>query len=211
MFTGGPAKKAAAQNRGLYQAYGQQGETFLDRGYERSTEAMARGIEAFAPLSAKYGAGTDLYLDALGVNGAEGTGRARAAFTTSPGYDFTVSQGLEGINRRRAGAGMLASGNADIDAINLTTGLANQEHGNWLNRLGGLISPELSAAQGKAAGYGQLAQLGMTDAQNRVNLLGNVTGGQASANTQAAQAQMQGSANLWGLGMNLAKLFAGGM
>ena len=110
---------------------------------------------------------------------------------------------------------MLASGNADIDAINLTTGLANQDFGNWLSRLGATISPELAAtsgaAAGRAAGYGGLANLGMTDATNRVNLAGNVTGGQANSNTQAAQAQMQGGANLWGLGMQLGKLFAGGL
>jgi hypothetical protein len=42
-------------------------------------------------------------------------------------------------------------------------------------------------------------------ANNIANLGTNTTNGITGQNTQAANAEMQGSSNLWGLGMNLAK------
>lgn len=110
---------------------------------------------AFTPLSdlaGKYGGGTSLYLDALGVNGAEGNTRATEAFTPSLAYNFNMDQGLEAINRRRNAGGMLASGNADRDAQEYGAGLASREQAAWLDRLGGLINPELQATSGAATG-----------------------------------------------------------
>jgi len=54
----------------------------LDAGTAGSTRLFDDARAPYAPLSAlgrKYGAGTDLYLDALGVNGAAGSARAAAA------------------------------------------------------------------------------------------------------------------------------------
>lgn len=133
---------------------------YLDQGLR---DALARsggagaGFESLAGLGKKYGAGTDLYMDALGINGAEGNTRATSAFQPSMGYNFNLDQGLEAINRRRNAGGMLASGNADRDAQVFGAGLASQEQNNWLNRLQGLVSPELQATQGAAQGNAGLA------------------------------------------------------
>jgi hypothetical protein len=65
-------------------------------------------------------------------------------------------------------------------------------------------------AAGQAAGYGAKAGLFSTDAQNRVNLRGNVAGGIANSNNAAAQAQMNASGQFWNGLMALGGNVAGG-
>lgn len=144
-LTQGFAGATGAIGAGTNQALG-----YLDAGNTAALGRLDNAAGVYAPLSAKYGAGTDLYLNSLGVNGAAGNGAALSAFQAGPGYGFQLDQGLDAINRRRNAAGMLNSGNADRDAQVYGQGLANQEYGNWQNRLAGLVSPELAAAQGQA-------------------------------------------------------------
>ena len=99
----------------------------------RNTSNAALG--EFDPYTAGGGAAAGLYGDALGLGGADGTTRATGAFQTSPGYNFMVDQGLQALDRRAASRGMLASGNNQIDTLGYVSGLANQEYGNWLDRL----------------------------------------------------------------------------
>jgi hypothetical protein len=83
------------------------------------TDLTANG-GAFKPLSdlaSQYGQGAGLYADALGINGQQGNQRATSAFQTGPGYDFTLNQGIDALNRRANAAGMLQGGNANRDAI----------------------------------------------------------------------------------------------
>lgn len=82
-------------------------------------------------------AASGLYSDSMGVNGAGGNARAVEAFQVGPGYQFALNQGLDSLDRRAASRGMLASGNNSIDTINYSQGLANQEFGNWQDRLAG--------------------------------------------------------------------------
>lgn len=177
LFGGDAAAEAAEKQRAMLDATGKQGRSDIDAGLTAGTGYITGGTktargdigqgytdaqgfltgagQSFAPLSAlgqKYGAGTDLYLDALGVRGAEGNTRAGAAFQPSGAYNFNLDQGLEAINRRRNAGGMLNSGNADRDAQEFGAGLASNEYGGWLDRLGGLVSPELSATSGAATG-----------------------------------------------------------
>src|SRR6185295_11520820 len=90
--------------------------------------------------------------DATGVNGAEGRARATDAFTAAPGYQYALDQGIDAINRRANKAGMLASGNADRDAIGYATNLANQNYQQWLQNLSPYNNLSLSATQGAATG-----------------------------------------------------------
>ncbi|MDQ5960570.1 MAG: hypothetical protein QG592_1653, partial [Pseudomonadota bacterium] len=170
-------------------------------------------LGAYTPLSdlaGQYRQGTDLYLNALGVNGPAGTQAAQDAFTSSPGYQFSLDQGLDAINRRRATGGMLNSGNADIDALKFGQGLASQDYGNWLQNLAGVNQNALSAtsgtAQGQAGAYGALSDLSQSDAANRIGLYGNYTSGNASANNQQAAGEAAGAKNLLGGALSLAQL-----
>lgn len=189
----GNANATLGQNTGVWNNYGQTANSALDSGMSGASGALGQARGDFAPLTAlgqKYGGGTSLYLDSLGVNGAGGNQRAVDSFQAGPGYNFTRDQGLDAINRRRAAGGMLNSGNADIDALKFGTGLANQTYGDWQSRLGGLVSPELSATSGAASGMAgadtSLANLYSTNAGARAGIAGNVATGQAGVNTGQA-------------------------
>lgn len=180
------ARNALGQNYSLYGDLGRTGTDILDRGRADSLATLGQAAGVYDPLRAKYGAGTDLYLDSLGVNGAGGNQRAVDSFQAGPGYEFTLDQGLNALNRRRAAAGMLNSGNADVDALTYGTGLANQTYGGWQDRLAGLINPEMAAASGQAGVYGNMANVIGADTAARLGLASGVTQGQAGANTAAA-------------------------
>jgi hypothetical protein len=208
-LTGKPAKEATDLNLARLGALKTEGMGYLDAGKTGAIDALNTAGGYYAPLTAKYGAGTDLYLDSLGVNGADGNARATSAFQTNPGYDFAVNQSLDALDRRAASRGMLASGNNTIDTLNTVHGLANNEYKGWQQNLAGLINPEMQATSGQAGVAGNIAGVYTNDAQNRVNLAGGVATGQNNAQTQGANAQMQGSANALNLGLNLARLGTG--
>lgn len=216
IFTGDAAKKAAEENTGRLNSLNTLGTNILNTGQTNALGALDSAAGAFQPLSdlaGQYGTGTTMYLNALGLNGQTGNDAARAAFQTSPGYQFNLDQGLEAINRRRAVGGMLNSGNADVDAQKFGAGLASSEWTPWLSALSGLNSNALAATGAAATGVAGANT-------NKANVFGNVanslvdlnkytTNGINSQATQAANAETAGSGNIWNLGMNLAKLGAG--
>lgn len=209
VFTGDSSKDAAQENQARLNALKTEGLGYLDAGKTGALGALDATKGIYQPLASKYGAGTDLYLNSLGVNGAAGNQAATQAFQAGPGYQFGVDQSLNALDRRAASRGMLASGNNTLDTLGTVTGLANQEYGNWQNRLAGLISPELAATGGMANAEMAKAPVYTNDANSRVNLASGVTTGLNSQTTQAANAEMQGSGNLWNFGLNLAKLGVG--
>lgn len=209
VFTGDPAKDAAAKNTALLQANQANGTTELQKGQAGALGSLTTAGGMYAPLAAKYGAGSNLYLDSLGVNGPEGNTRATGAFQAGPGYQYQVDQSLDGINRHAAATGVAAGGNTLAALSDRAGNMANQEYGNWQTRLGGLISPEMAAVSGEAGAEAAKAPVYQNTANSIVGLGTNTTNGIAGQNTQAANAEMQGSANLWGAGLNLAKLGVG--
>lgn len=206
MFGGGAEKEAADRNRGLLTDYLGKGTGFLDKGLDASKGYLNDAGSVYTGLQDKYGKGSDLYLDSLGVNGPQGNANATGAFQAGPGYQFTLDQGLDAINRRRAAGGMLDSGNSDIDALKFGTGLADQTYGDWQTRLGGLVNPEMSAAAGVAGNDTNLANLYSTDAQNRIGLQGSFTSGNMQANNAEAAGASAGAKNLLGGALSLANL-----
>lgn len=217
LFGGGAEKEAAEKNRGLYNNLQTLGSGYLQQGYDTGVENVNKALGSYSQLSdlaKKYGSGTDLYLNALGANGAAGSAAATDAFKNSTGYMTGLDAGLDAINRRRAASGMLSSGNADQDATNYATNLVNQQYGTWLNSLGGLVSPELSATSGAASGqagsYNDLASLAQNNAVNKLGLLGQTTTGQVGANALQAQGEAAGAKNLLGLGTSIIGAVAGG-
>lgn len=145
----------------------------LGQGTQGALGQLGAASSPLSALAAKYGGATALGLGALGVNGQAGTDAARAAFESSPGYQFQLDQGLEAINRARNARGMLNSGNTDRDAQIYGQGLAKQDYQTWLNNLLGFTNPELSATSGAsnitAQGAGILNQGGI----NRANVESN--------------------------------------
>ncbi len=211
IFTGDSAREAAEANQARLTASKGAGMGYLDAGKSGALGALDAAGATYKPLQQKYGAATTLGLDGLGVNGPEGNARATSAFQAGPGYDWRVSQALDQTNRAAAATGMLASGNTLAALSDRAGNMANQEYGSWLDRLGGYISPEMAATSGIAGAEAGKAPVYMNDANQRVGLETGTTQGINSQETQAANAEMQGSSNLWGLGMGLAQLGVGAM
>lgn len=238
-----------------------QALNYLGTGTNQALASLRTAGDSFAPLSAlgqKYGQGTDLYLNALGVNGPAGNAAAKAAFTPGLGYNFNLDQGLDAITRARNATGQLAGGNTDREVQKYGAGLASQEYDKWMGQLQGLVNPELQATGAAATGLagvntnmanlynsagtnqaniastrgGMLADLGTrygtnmagfeTGAANtlagletnaagqKVGLTTSLAPAYSKTYSDAAAAEMAGSGNLWNLGLQGAKLLAGG-
>jgi hypothetical protein len=209
MFGGAAVKDAAAENSLAFEALQKRGSKLYDKALSNSTGAIQPALDNFTNIGKKYGQGTNLYLDSLGVNGAQGTQNAQNAFTTGPGYQWMMDQSLDALNRTAGARGMLRSGNTMTDTVKTAQGLAGQEYNNWQTKLGGLMAPEMTAAQGQGGLSQSLAGLYQKDAQDRVGLATNVTGGIANQNNMGAQAQMGGAQNLLNAGMQGVKLLTG--
>lgn len=209
IFTGDPGKAAADQNRQLLAQNQREGNAALQSGQTNSLASLDKAGGMYAPLASKYGAGSNLYLDSLGVNGAGGNDRATQAFQAGPGYQYQVQQALDQTNRAAAATGGLQGGNTLAALSDRAGNMANQEYGNWQTKLGGLIAPEFQAVGGQAGAEAGKVPVYQGTA-NSIAGLGTITAnGIAGQNTQQANAETAGSGNLWGLGLNLAKLGVG--
>lgn len=197
---------ALGQSTGYVQGGANAAQGALSTGYGTATGAVGSGADAalsdlnagttgamgklgdagnaydsLSALGSKYGAGTDLYLNSLGVNGAAGNQAATAAFQAGPGYDFTMNQGIDALSRKANATGQLVGGNADRDAMTYASGLANQTYGAWQSNLAGLVNPELQATSGAATGNAGVAT-------NEANLLN--TSGQNKAQIESGRGSM---------------------
>ncbi|MBA2690071.1 MAG: hypothetical protein H0U63_04645 [Burkholderiales bacterium] len=210
VFTGAPAKKAAAENQARLQQNQTQGLGYLEAGKTGALSALGTAAGAYQPLQQKYGQGTGLYLDSLGVNGAEGNTRATGAYQAGPGYQYAVDQSLDQTRRAAARDGGLVGGNTLAALSDRAGNMANQEYGNWQARLGGLVAPELAATSGYAGMTAAQAPVYTGTANSQANLGTATTTGMNDQTTQAANAQMAGSKNLWGLGIQGATALASG-
>jgi hypothetical protein len=217
LFGGGAEAEAADKNRMLAQQYGKESQGYLTSGYDTGVTNLNKGVAAYDPLvnlATNYNKAGALNLDALGVNGPEGTTRATGAFQTTPGYDLTQKAALEALDRKHAISGNYASGNADIDTTNwITKNLYETQYAPWMAGLeragaqGGQYTA--TAAGGQAGGYGALSNLAQNYAQSQTGVAGNVTSGLADANKLQAAGEASGAKNLLGAGLSLASLAAG--
>lgn len=145
------------------------------------------GLETYEPYAQFGQDSTNLYGDALGLNGAEGNQNAQDAFQQGPGYQFQMDQGLQALERRAGAQGRLQSGETGLDTLRFATGLADQEYGGWLDRLQGGSGVGLAAAGGQTNQYNNLAGL----EQNTLNTKLGINSGAASG-TLAAYNQIAG-------------------
>jgi hypothetical protein len=209
VFTGAPAKKAAEQNKAALEAAKIADTNTLNTASTNAQGVLDQASGMYAPLSAKYGKASNLALDALGVNGAGGNANAVNSFQAGPGYQYAVDQSLEGVKRAANASGDPLGGNTLAALSDRAGNMANQEYGNWLTRLQGYTSPELAATGGQAGYTAAKAPVITGTAGNIVGIDQNTVKGTNDQTTQAANAQMAGSKNLWGAGLNLASLAAG--
>lgn len=115
--------------------------------------------------------------------GLRGLGQYEAAlgpsFQQSPGYQFAFDEGVNAVDRAASARGMLNSGARLRELTRFGQGMANQEYGNYMNRLAALAGIGQSAT-------GQTAALGANAANNASAL--QMAGGQAQAAGQVNSA-----------------------
>lgn len=102
---------------------------------------------------------SNMYANALGLNGAGGSDMARSAFRASPGYDWRVQQGMDALNRSAAARGNLAGGGQSIALQDYGQKQASQEWANWLQGLNTASTQGMASATGKTGQQNALASL----------------------------------------------------
>jgi hypothetical protein len=111
-----------------------------------------------------------------------------AKFQQSPGYSFQVQQGLRGVDAGAASQGILRSGATIKAEETLGSNLANQDFGNYWNRLQQLSGSGLDAAKGIASaatgGATQIAGVDTGQASMDASIYGNMAKGVSTGANQ---------------------------
>lgn len=119
-----------------------------------------------------------------------------SSFNSSPDYQFTLDQSLQGLDRSASSRGSLFSGGHSADVLKLAGGLASQNYGNYYNRLADLSG----AGRSTASGLGGLGANMATNIGNNTMTAGNARasayGSVADTNSQLAGG-IGGAFNNW--------------
>lgn len=178
------------------------------KNYEKYGNLALGEFDPYAPQAqTAYG----LYGDALGLNGAEGTASAQDAFTTSPGYDFEMGQGLQALERSASARGMLGSGNLSADILDFSQGLANKNYGSWLDRLGDLGSQGINMATNRATIQTGIGGKAYETGESLADLGWKAATGAGNALAQKESAEGQGLLGGISLGTQLLGSALGGL
>lgn len=132
------------------------------------------------------------YMSELGLG--EGATGPSNAFKETPGYQWRVQQGEQGVLNNLSAMGMKNSGRALKSLETFRQGIASEEYGNWLNRIAGVAGQGQQQAN-SMAGYSQNAA--------------NSMAGTIQDAGQARASGYVGSANAWTQGLNSAANFIG--
>jgi hypothetical protein len=136
---------------------------------------------------------SNMYANALGMNGADGYKTARDAFQASPGYDWRVQQGMDALNRTAAARGGLAGGGQSMALMDYGQKQASNEWANWLNGLNGVSTQGMAAAAGKTGQQNQLANLDYRYGGDLANIYMGGTKDAMSALREGGQQQPDGT------------------
>jgi hypothetical protein len=155
--------------------------------YQQTRNDLGPYREAgLAPLQAQE--------DLLGLNGQPAADAAMSNFQSSPGYQFQLEQGLRGVDAGAAAKGLLRSGATLKAEQTFGTGLADQEFGNYYNRLMGLSTlGETAAGQTGTAATATGQGIASTDASAGAalaSIYGNVAKGLSSQSNQLMNSAM---------------------
>lgn len=214
LFSNDDAEKAADQrNQGLTAGYNQLSGLY-DQGRTALNTGATNASNLYNPLVASTGAGATAYGNASGANGTAGLQSAMSDFQNSGqygNYGFSLGQGLQAISRQHAAAGNLNSGNADTDAANYATGLANQTYSSYLSGLQPYLGANASAVQGAAGVQTGLGQNLATLDTNQGNAANATQTGIGASNAAATMNNYNVGANQLGALLGVGSLAAGGL
>lgn len=214
----GANAQVGAENKAI-----QAEQQMLQQGENYANTQLGTASNILNPFINAGGSATNLlsYLTGGSTTAPTGTttnGMASGALTapfsaanllTTPGYQFTLGQGLESTQNSFASQGLGSSGAAEKGAASYATGLANntynQQFTNYLtqnaqiaNILGALTSTGSGAANTLASLYGNVGAAGLGGSVTTGGEVGNALTGQGNAIAGAAT----GSANALTSGLN---------
>lgn len=217
LFGSGGAKAAqqAAQQRaaGLQQGYSQasdlygQGRQALTTGYGQAQGVYQPGYDIGL-------GGAGAYADITGAAGQAGQDRARALFQTDPGYQFARDQALQAVERASGTGGGQYSGNVLTALEDRASQLAQQQYGNYVQRLAPFLGYSLGTAGQLGGAYTGLGTGLESSLANQGNLAFNTQAGignaLAAGTLGAAQARAQAAQGIENLGLRLLGYGGGG-
>jgi hypothetical protein len=165
MWAATQAQQDAAEMQRAIEAGRAESLAALGRGREGSLAFLGQGIDAarpqyqgaidrFNPYVQDGRAADAIYQGSLGLGGPAARDSAVAAFRAGPGYQFRVDQASDAVARRQSALGALGSGNTMAAISDRAGNMADQEYGNWQDRVRG-ISDRGFAATGAQAGIQQ--------------------------------------------------------
>lgn len=208
IFSDKNAKAAAeAQKAGLLKANA-AGQADLTSGLDLAQGSYAAGIKPFSDILTSAGRGSTAYGDATGANGSAGYANAVNNFHTSPGYQFTVDQALDNVQRRASSTGQLASGATNVDMVNQVGALADKQWQSYVSNLTPYLGQQTTAAQGNAGVNVAQAATQNANRTNAANMDYGTQTGMANADANAILAKNTASANGIGAIMNVGKTVA---
>lgn len=152
---------------------------------DAQTAARDQARADLSPWTGTGGSANTATANLLGLNGPDAATAAMGNFTSSPGYQWQLGQGLRAIDSGAAAKGMLQSGATLKAEQTYGSGLANQDFTNYYNRLFDLSKLGENAAGGSAqasttAGQG-IAQTDASAAQAQSSIYGNAAAGISNA------------------------------
>ena len=181
---------------------GNTAESRLNGGFDTARREYAYARDYLQPYAGQGTTALAHLGDAFGVNGADGSARASAAFKASPGYAWDVDQQTDAIARKSAALGVAGSGNTLAAIGERAHNLADKEWSSYTGGLSNLANMGLNASGQQAnitKGAGDLnATQGTAGAQlwtNRGTTLGNLDTGLASGLASNNMAVATGQSN----------------
>jgi hypothetical protein len=205
--TGGAAQEAAqAQQRGLQQGYSQASDLY-GQGRDILKDYFGQAAGVFQPLYDIGRGGAGAYADITGAAGQAGQDRARALFMTDPGYQFARDEALRAVERQSGTGGGQYSGNVLTALQDRASNLAQQQYGQYVNRLAPFLGYSGATAGQLGGTYTGLGTGLESSLGNQANLAFNTQAGIGRAQGQGilgeAQAEQAALGQVLGLGSQL--------
>jgi hypothetical protein len=211
LFGGGQkaAQDAAQQRIAGYTSAWNQEQPYFNQATGAVTTGYGGAIDTLRPLYEQGQLGASAYADLTGANGPAGQERALKAFNTDPGYQFSLDQANQAIQRQIGSGGFQSSGNV-LDALDKNTiGYAQKAYGDWAARLQSFLPYSLNASSllsGAQTGQGN-ALAGLYG--NQGNLAYNTQAGIGNAAAQGTERAAAAKAAEIGQAVKLAGTVAG--
>lgn len=206
LFTNDNEEEAARQKTAGLRAGQSVANSALDTGFNTATGYYDKARVPFEDLLRRGNKGYDTFLDATGVNGAEGIARSGDLFKSIPGYSGGLNTGLDLLERRAAARGDLGGGNTSADMIRFASDYDSQRYKDFLSGLMPNLGVATGATTGVAGTYARPGDLAADIGGKKATFGYNTETGIGNANAEATMANEKSSQNFWSALMGAANL-----